>query len=147
MEYNLNRDFNESFSTAFKRFSDATALEGAVDRYVTSQGNQAGLPKLAEILVNMVYNYTPSLVETIIPKIYAFIKHNGNQAGMQEFTSILKAIIEEGISVPELQEEGLELVDSFVTQNACQSGLPILHNGVSYTFGAFLKQLIGYLSA
>lgn len=147
MEYNLNRDFNESFSMAFKRFSDATALVGAVDRYVTSQGNQAGLPKLAEILVNMVYNYTPSLVETIIPKIYAFIKHNGNQAGMQELTSILKAIIEEGISAPELQEEELELVDLFVTQNACQSGLPILYNGESYTFGAFLKQLIGYLSA
>ena len=50
MEYNLHRDFNASFAIDFKRYTTTPDLQDAVDRYITSQGNQAGLQNLAEIL-------------------------------------------------------------------------------------------------
>ncbi len=42
MEYNLHRDFNASFAIDFKRYTTTSDLQDAVDRYITSQGNQAG---------------------------------------------------------------------------------------------------------
>ena len=148
MEYNLHRDFNASFAIDFKRYTTTSDLEDAVDRYITSQGNQAGLHNLAEILYNMVYNYTPSIADDVMPLILGIVKQNGSQAGLQAVASVLKAIIEDGLTGDD-KEEGLSLVDRFVEQNDCQLGLPILYGDDqhSYTFGQFLKELIDLLSA
>lgn len=148
MEYNLNRDFNDSFNISFKRYTSTEDLQGAVDRYITTQGNQAGVHNLAEVLINMAYNYTPDIAEEVVPNIYSYVRHNGNQAGMQMLTETLYAIIEEGITDSDDASEQEELVDLFVKQNACQTGLPILlEDGTSYTFGAFLKDLITTLDS
>ena len=148
MEYNLHRDFNASFAIDFKRYTTTSDLQDAVDRYITSQGNQAGLHNLAEILYNMVYNYTPSIADDVMPLILGIVKQNGSQAGLQAVASVLKAIMEEGLE-GDVKEEGLELVDKFVEQNDNQLGLPILYGDDqhSYTFGLFLKELINYLAA
>ena len=150
MEYNLHRDFNASFAIDFKRYTSTDDLKDAVDRYVTSQGNQAGLHNLAEILYNMVYNYTPDIAEEVMPDILGVVKQNGSQAGLQAVASVLKAIFEEGME-GETLEQGLELIERFVEQNDCQTGLPILVEAedeiVSVTFGTFLKQAISVLSA
>jgi len=149
MEYNLHRDFNASFAIDFKRYTSTDDLKDAVDRYVTSQGNQAGLHNLAEILYNMVYNYTPDIAEEVMPDILGVVKQNGSQAGLQAVAKVLKAIFEEGME-GETLEEGLALVEAFVEQNDCQTGLPILieQEGemVSVTFGEFLKRAINVLS-
>lgn len=148
MEYNLHRDFNASFAIDFKRYTTTSDLQDAVDRYITSQGNQAGLHNLAEILYNMVYNYTPSIADDVMPLILGIVKQNGSQAGLQAVASVLKAIMEEGLE-GDVKEEGLELVDKFVEQNDNQLGLPILYGDDqhSYTFGLFLQELINYLAA
>ena len=146
MEYNLHRDFNASFAIDFKRYTTTSDLQDAVDRYITSQGNQAGLHNLAEILYNMVYNYTPSIADDVMPLILGIVKQNGSQAGLQAVASVLKAIFEEGMEEG-TKETGLALVDAFVEQNDNQLGLPILiSNDTSYTFGAFLKDAINILS-
>lgn len=147
MEYNLHRDFNESFSTAFKRYTLTADLLDAVDRYITSQGNQAGVQNLAEVLYNMAYNYTPSIADALLPDIIGYVKHNGNQAGMQKLLSVLKAIIENGVTDRDTADYCYTLTDMFVKQNACQSGLPILYEGESVTFGAYLKGLINTLAS
>ena len=146
MEYNLHRDFNASFAIDFKRYTTTSDLQDAVDRYITSQGNQAGLHNLAEILYNMVYNYTPSIADDVMPLILDIVKQNGSQAGLQAVASVLKAIIEEGLTGDD-KETGLALVDAFVEQNDNQLGLPILLDGVSCTFGVFLKQTINNLAS
>lgn len=150
MEYNLHRDFNASFAIDFKRYTTTSDLQDAVDRYITSQGNQAGLQNLAEILYNMAFNYTPSIAHDLMPQIMGIVKHNGSQAGMQAVASVLKAIFEEGME-GETLEQGLELIERFVEQNDSQTGLPILveQDGemVSMTFGTFLKQAITILGA
>lgn len=149
MEYNLHRDFNASFAIDFKRYTTTPDLQDAVDRYITSQGNQAGLQNLAEILYNMAFNYTPSIAHDLMPQIIGIVKHNGSQAGMQGVKPVLKAIFEEGME-GETLEEGLELIERFVEQNGSQTGLPILveQDGemVSMTFGAFLKKTITTLA-
>ena len=149
MEYNLHRDFNASFAIDFKRYTDTSDLKDAVDRYITSQGNQAGLQNLAEVLYNMAFNYTPNIAHDLMPQIMGIVKHNGSQAGMQAVASVLKAIFEEGME-GETLEEGLELIEQFVEQNDSQTGLPILveidGEKVSMTFGAFLKNAITVLS-
>jgi hypothetical protein len=150
MEYNLHRDFNASFAIDFKRYTTTSDLKDAVDRYITSQGNQAGLQNLAEVLYNMAFNYTPSIAHDLMPQIMGIVKHNGSQAGMQAVASVLKAIFEEGME-GETLEQGLELIEKFVEQNDSQTGLPILveQDGemVSMTFGTFLKQAITILGA
>lgn len=150
MEYNLHRDFNASFAIDFKRYTSTSDLQDAVDRYITSQGNQAGLHNLAEILYNMAYNYTPDIADALIPDIIGVVKQNGSQAGMQAVAKVLKAIFEEGME-GETLEQGLELIDKLVEQNDSQTGLPILVETdgemESYTFGTFLKQAITVLSA
>lgn len=145
MEYNLHRDFNASFAIDFKRYTTTSDLQDAVDRYITSQGNQAGLQNLAEILYNMAFNYTPSIAHDLMPQIIGIVKHNGSQAGMQAVASVLKAIFEEGME-GETLEQGLELIEKFVEQNDSQTGLPILVDGESATFGGFLKQSITVLA-
>ena len=149
MEYNLHRDFNASFAIDFKRYTTTSDLQDAVDRYITSQGNQAGLHNLAEILYNMVYNYTPSIADDVMPLILGIVKQNGSQAGLQAVASVLKAIVEEGMEEG-TKEAGLALVDAFVEQNDCQLGLPILvevdGEMESYTFGDFLKDAINALA-
>ena len=151
MEYNLHRDFNASFAIDFKRYTTTSDLQDAVDRYITSQGNQAGLQNLAEILYNMAFNYTPSIAHDLMPQIIDIVKHNGSQAGMQGVKPVLKAIFEEGIASEETLEFALGLLDKFVEQNDSQTGLPILIEDegemVSYTFGEFLKDAISTLSA
>lgn len=150
MEYNLHRDFNASFAIDFKRYTTTSDLQDAVDRYITSQGNQAGLQNLAEILYNMAFNYTPSIAHDLMPQIIGIVKHNGSQAGMQGVKPVLKAIFEEGME-GETLEEGLELIERFVEQNDSQTGLPILveveGEMQSYTFGQFLKDSITVLDA
>ena len=146
MEYNLHRDFNASFAIDFKRYTTTSDLQDAVDRYITSQGNQAGLHNLAEILYNMVYNYTPSIADDVMPLILGIVKQNGSQAGLQAVASVLKAIIEEGLTGDD-KEAGLAFVDMFVEQNDNQLGLPILVEGDTLTFGWFLKQTISLLAA
>ena len=146
MEYNLHRDFNASFAIDFKRYTTTSDLQDAVDRYITSQGNQAGLHNLAEILYNMVYNYTPSIADDVMPLILGIVKQNGSQAGLQAVASVLKAIIEEGITGDD-KEAGLAFVDMFVEQNDNQLGLPILVGEDTLTFGWFLKQTISLLAA
>lgn len=151
MEYNLHRDFNASFAIDFKRYTITSDLQDAVDRYITSQGNQAGLHNLAEILYNMVYNYTPSIADDVMPLILGIVKQNGSQAGLQGVKPVLKAIFEEGIESEETLEFALDLLDKFVEQNDSQTGLPILveqEGGMeSYTFGQFLKDAIETLAA
>ena len=151
MEYNLHRDFNASFAIDFKRYTTTSDLQDAVDRYITSQGNQAGLHNLAEILYNMVYNYTPSIADDVMPLILGIVKQNGSQAGLQGVKPVLKAIFEEGIESEETLEFALDLLDKFVEQNDSQTGLPILvevdGEMESYTFGQFLKDAILTLSA
>lgn len=151
MEYNLHRDFNESFSTAFKRYTLTADLLDAVDRYITSQGNQAGLQNLAEILYNMAYNYTPSIADALLPQIIGIVKHNGSQAGMQGVKPVLQAIFTEGIDSEETLAFALGLLDKFVEQNDSQTGIPILIEAdgemKSYTFGQFLKDGIVVLDA
>ena len=150
MEYNLHRDFNASFAIDFKRYTTTSDLQDAVDRYITSQGNQAGLHNLAEILYNMVYNYTPSIADDVMPLILGIVKQNGSQAGLQAVASVLNAIIEEGLTGDD-KEAGLAFVDAFVEQNDNQLGLPILvevdGEMESYTFGQFLKDAIDTLAA
>lgn len=149
MEYNLHRDFNASFAIDFKRYTTTSDLQDAVDRYITSQGNQAGLHNLAEILYNMVYNYTPSIADDVMPLILGIVKQNGSQAGLQAVASVLKAIFDEGMEEG-TKEAGLALVDAFVEQNDCQLGLPILvevdGEMESYAFGDFLKDAINALA-
>jgi len=151
MEYNLHRDFNASFAIDFKRYTTTSDLQDAVDRYITSQGNQAGLQNLAEILYNMAFNYTPSIAHDLMPQIIGIVKHNGSQAGMQGVKLVLKAIFEEGIENEETLAQTLDLLDKFVEQNDSQTGLPILveveGEMESYTFGAFLKDAINKLDA
>ena len=151
MEYNLHRDFNASFAIDFKRYTSTSDLQDAVDRYITSQGNQAGLHNLAEILYNMAYNYTPDIADALMPDIIGVVKQNGSQAGLQGVKPVLKAIFEEGIESEETLEFALGLLDKFVEQNDSQTGLPILVEDegemVSYTFGEFLKDAITVLSA
>ena len=151
MEYNLHRDFNASFAIDFKRYTTTSDLQDAVDRYITSQGNQAGLHNLAEILYNMVYNYTPSIADDVMPLILGIVKQNGSQAGLQGVKPVLKAIFEEGIVSEETLEFALGLLDKFVEQNDSQTGLPILvevdGEMESYTFGQFLKDAIDTLAA
>ena len=151
MEYNLHRDFNASFAIDFKRYTTTSDLQDAVDRYITSQGNQAGLQNLAEILYNMAFNYTPSIAHDLMPQIIGIVKHNGSQAGMQGVKPVLKAIFEEGIESEETLEYALGLLDKLVEQNDSQTGLPILYEidgeTKSITFGWFLKQAIELLSA
>ena len=150
MEYNLHRDFNASFAIDFKRYTTTSDLQDAVDRYITSQGNQAGLQNLAEILYNMAFNYTPSIAHDLMPQIIGIVKHNGSQAGMQAVKPVLNAIFEEALTGDSLAE-CKDLVERFVEQNDSQTGLPILYeiNGEtkSVTFGWFLKQAIELLSA
>ena len=150
MEYNLHRDFNASFAIDFKRYTTTPDLQDAVDRYITSQGNQAGLQNLAEILYNMAFNYTPSIAHDLMPQIIGIVKHNGSQAGMQGVKPVLKAIFEEGLE-GEALEQALDLLDKMVEQNDSQTGLPILvevdGEMKSYTFGKFLKDAINTLSA
>lgn len=151
MEYNLHRDFNASFAIDFKRYTSTDDLKDAVDRYVTSQGNQAGLHNLAEILYNMVYNYTPDIAEEVMPDIIGVVKQNGSQAGLQGVKPVLKAIFEEGIENETTLAQDLALLDKFVEQNDSQTGLPILveveGEMQSYTFGQFLKDAINKLDA
>ena len=150
MEYNLHRDFNASFAIDFKRYTTTSDLQDAVDRYITSQGNQAGLQNLAEILYNMAFNYTPSIAHDLMPQIIGIVKHNGSQAGMQGVKPVLNAIFEEALTGDALAE-CKDLVERFVEQNDSQTGLPILveveGEMESYTFGAFLKDAINKLSA
>ena len=150
MEYNLHRDFNASFAIDFKRYTTTPDLQDAVDRYITSQGNQAGLQNLAEVLYNMAFNYTPSIAHDLMPQIIGIVKHNGSQAGMQGVKPVLKAILEEGLE-GETLEQALDLLDKLVEQNDSQTGLPILvevdGEMESYTFGKFLKDAINKLSA
>lgn len=151
MEYNLHRDFNASFAIDFKRYTSTSDLQDAVDRYITSQGNQAGLHNLAEILYNMVYNYTPIIADDVMPLILGIVKQNGSQAGLQGVKPVLKAIFEEGIENETTLAQALELLDKFVEQNDSQTGLPILieveEEMQSYTFGQFLKDAINKLDA
>lgn len=151
MEYNLHRDFNASFAIDFKRYTTTPDLQDAVDRYITSQGNQAGLQNLAEILYNMAFNYTPSIAHDLMPQIIGIVKHNGSQAGMQGVKPVLKAIFEDGIGSEETLEFALDLLDKLVEQNDSQTGLPILveveGEMQSYTFGQFLKDSITVLDA
>lgn len=150
MEYNLHRDFNASFAIDFKRYTTTSDLQDAVDRYITSQGNQAGLQNLAEILYNMAFNYTPSIAHDLMPQIIGIVKHNGSQAGMQGVKPVLNAIFEEALTGDALAE-CKDLVERFVEQNDSQTGLPILYEidgeTKSITFGWFLKQAIELLSA
>lgn len=150
MEYNLHRDFNASFAIDFKRYTTTSDLQDAVDRYITSQGNQAGLQNLAEILYNMAFNYTPSIAHDLMPQIIGIVKHNGSQAGMQGVKPVLNAIFEEALTGDTLAE-CKDLVERFVEQNDSQTGLPILYEidgeTKSITFGWFLKQAIELLSA
>lgn len=150
MEYNLHRDFNASFAIDFKRYTTTSDLQDAVDRYITSQGNQAGLQNLAEILYNMAFNYTPSIAHDLMPQIIGIVKHNGLQAGMQGVKPVLNAIFEEALTGDTLAE-CKDLVEKFVEQNDSQTGLPILYEidgeTKSITFGWFLKQAIELLSA
>ena len=150
MEYNLHRDFNASFAIDFKRYTTTSDLQDAVDRYITSQGNQAGLQNLAEILYNMAFNYTPSIAHDLMPQIMGIVKHNGSQAGMQGVKPVLKAIFEEALTGDALAE-CKDLVERFVEQNDSQTGLPILveveGEMQSYTFGRFLKDTIDKLDA
>jgi hypothetical protein len=150
MEYNLHRDFNASFAIDFKRYTTTSDLQDAVDRYITSQGNQAGLQNLAEILYNMAFNYTPSIAHDLMPQIIGIVKHNGSQAGMQAVKPVLNAIFEEALTGDSLAE-CKDLVERFVEQNDSQTGLPILYEidgeTKSVTFGWFLKQAIELLSA
>lgn len=150
MEYNLHRDFNASFAIDFKRYTTTSDLQDAVDRYITSQGNQAGLQNLAEILYNMAFNYTPSIAHDLMPQIIGIVKHNGSQAGMQGVKPVLNAIFEEALTGDSLAE-CKDLVEKFVEQNDSQTGLPILYEidgeTKSITFGWFLKQAIELLSA
>ena len=150
MEYNLHRDFNASFAIDFKRYTTTSDLRDAVDRYITSQGNQAGLQNLAEILYNMAFNYTPSIAHDLMPQIIGIVKHNGSQAGMQGVKPVLNAIFEESLTGDTLAE-CKDLVERFVEQNDSQTGLPILYEidgeTKSITFGWFLKQAIELLSA
>ena len=150
MEYNLHRDFNASFAIDFKRYTTTSDLQDAVDRYITSQGNQAGLQNLAEILYNMAFNYTPSIAHDLMPQIIGIVKHNGSQAGMQGVKPVLNAIFEEALTGDALAE-CKDLVEKFVEQNDSQAGLPILYEidgeTKSITFGWFLKQAIELLSA
>ena len=150
MEYNLHRDFNASFAIDFKRYTTTSDLQDAVDRYITSQGNQAGLQNLAEILYNMAFNYTPSIAHDLTPQIIGIVKHNGSQAGMQGVKPVLNAIFEEALTGDALAE-CKDLVEKFVEQNDSQTGLQILYEidgeTKSITFGWFLKQAIELLSA
>lgn len=150
MEYNLHRDFNASFAIDFKRYTTTSDLQDAVDRYITSQGNQAGLQNLAEILYNMALNYTPSIAHDLMPQIIGIVKHNGSQAGIQGVKPVLNAIFEEALTGDTLAE-CKDLVERFVEQNDSQTGLPILYEidgeTKSVTFGWFLKQAIELLSA
>lgn len=150
MEYNLHRDFNASFAIDFKRYTTTPDLQDAVDRYITSQGNQAGLQNLAEILYNMAFNYTPSIAHDLMPQIIGIVKHNGSQAGMQAVKPVLNAIFEEALTGDTLAE-CKDLVERFVEQNDSETGLPILYEidgeTKSITFGWFLKQAIELLSA
>lgn len=150
MEYNLHRDFNASFAIDFKRYTTTSDLQDAVDRYITSQGNQAGLQNLAEILYNMAFNYTPSIAHDLMPQIIGIVKHNGSQAGMQGVKPVLNAIFEEALTGDTLAE-CKDLVEKFVEQNDSQTGLPILYEidgeTKSVSFGWFLKQAIELLSA
>lgn len=150
MEYNLHRDFNASFAIDFKRYTSTSDLQDAVDRYITSQGNQAGLQNLAEILYNMAFNYTPSIAHDLMPQIIGIVKHNGSQAGMQAVKPVLNAIFEEALTGDALAE-AKGLVEKFVEQNDSQTGLPILvevdGEMQSYTFGQFLKDSITVLDA
>lgn len=150
MEYNLHRDFNASFAIDFKRYTTTSDLQDAVDRYITSQGNQAGLQNLAEILYNMAFNYTPSIAHDLMPQIIGIVKHNGSQAGMQAVKPVLNAMFEEALTGDSLAE-CKDLVERFVEQNDSQTGLPILYEidgeTKSVTFGWFLKQAIELLSA
>lgn len=150
MEYNLHRDFNAGFAIDFKRYTTTSDLQDAVDRYITSQGNQAGLQNLAEILYNMAFNYTPSIAHDLMPQIIGIVKHNGSQAGMQAVKPVLNAIFEEALTGDSLAE-CKDLVERFVEQNDSQTGLPILYEidgeTKSVTFGWFLKQAIELLSA
>jgi len=150
MEYNLHRDFNASFAIDFKRYTTTSDLQDAVDRYITSQGNQAGLQNLAEILYNMAFNYTPSIAHDLMPQIIGIVKHNGSQAGMQGVKPVLNAMFEEALTGDTLAE-CKDLVERFVEQNDSETGLPIVYeiNGEakSVTFGWFLKQAIELLSA
>jgi hypothetical protein len=150
MEYNLHRDFNRSFAIDFKRYTTTSDLQDAVDRYITSQGNQAGLQNLAEILYNMAFNYTQSIAHDLMPQIIGIVKHNGSQAGMQAVKPVLNAIFEEALTGDSLAE-CKDLVERFVEQNDSQTGLPILYEidgeTKSVTFGWFLKQAIELLSA
>lgn len=150
MEYNLHRDFNASFAIDFKRYTTTSDLQDAVDRYITSQGNQAGLQNLAEILYNMAFNYTPSIAHDLMPQIIGIVKHNGSQAGLQGVKPVLNAIFEEALTGDTLAE-CKDLVERFVEQNDSQTGLPILvevdGEMQSYTFGQFLKDSITVLDA
>lgn len=150
MEYNLHRDFNASFAIDFKRYTTTSDLQDAVDRYITSQGNQAGLQNLAEILYNMAFNYTPSIAHDLMPQIIGIVKQNGSQAGLQGVKPVLNAIFEEALTGDALAE-CKDLVEKFVEQNDSQTGLPILYEiggeTKSVTFGWFLKQAIELLSA
>lgn len=150
MEYNLHRDFNASFAIDFKRYTTTSDLQDAVDRYITSQGNQTGLQNLAEILYNMAFNYTPSIAHDLMPQIIGIVKHNGSQAGMQGVKPVLNAIFEEALTGDALAE-CKDLVEKFVEQNDSQTGLPILveveGEMQSYTFGQFLKDAINKLDA
>ena len=150
MEYNLHRDFNASFAIDFKRYTTTSDLQDAVDRYITSQGNQAGLQNLAEILYNMAFNYTPGIAHDLMPQIIGIVKHNGTQAGMQGVKPVLNAIFEEALTGDSLAE-CKDLVERFVEQNDSETGLPILceidGETKSVTFGWFLKQAIELLSA
>lgn len=150
MEYNLHRDFNASFAIDFKRYTTTSDLKDAVDRYITSQGNQAGLQNLAEVLYNMAFNYTPSIAHDLMPQIIGIVKHNGSQAGLQGVKPVLNAIFEEALTGDTLSE-CKDLVERFVEQNDSETGLPILYEidgeTKSVTFGWFLKQAIELLSA
>lgn len=145
MEYNLHRDFNASFAIDFKRYTDTEPLLGAVDRYITSQGSQAGLENLAEILYNMAFNYTPNIAHDLMPQIIGIVKHNGSQAGLQGVKPVLNAIFEEALT-GETLTEGDALVEAFVEQNDSQVGLPIIWGEKPYTFGQFLKDYIQLLA-
>lgn len=57
-DFNFARDFNKSFSYAYKKDMGKDELLAAVGRFIAGQGNQAGTEALAEILVNIIENTT-----------------------------------------------------------------------------------------
>ena len=136
MEYNLHRDFNASFAIDFKRYTSTDDLKDAVDRYVTSQGNQAGLQNLAEILYNMAFNYTPSIAHDLMPQIMGIVKQNGSQAGMHNLAEILYNMAYN--YTPEIADDLMPDIIGVVKQNGSQAGM----QGVKPVLNAIFEEAL-----